>query len=147
MGSFPAAILMGFMNYAKFSGFASRAEYWYWYLFTLLGSIVAIVLDELVFKGASTSDGTRYTYDSSGANYATAYHYVNFQPSIFTLIFALVTLLPSIAITVRRLHDAGYSGLSYFWSFVPIAGPFILLYRLVQPSQHLARDTYGYGQS
>lgn len=120
MGAFPAAIVMGFMNYVKFSGFATRAEYWYWYLFTVLGAILTSLADSALFHMDFGDYGPLY------------------------IIFSLATFLPSLAVAVRRLHDAGYSGLSIFWVFLPIAGPFILLYRLLQPTQHMARETYGY---
>ena len=47
---------------------------------------------------------------------------------------ALALLLPGISVTVRRLHDAGRSGWWWFIGFVPIAGPIVLFYFAVQPS-------------
>ena len=43
--NFGQAIAAGFSNYVKFSGRAIRSEYWYWVLFTVLGSIVAGIID------------------------------------------------------------------------------------------------------
>jgi len=43
-------------------------------------------------------------------------------------VFWLATIVPTVAVTVRLLHDAGYSGWLYLLNFVPFAGiiPFIL---------------------
>ena len=43
--NFVQAISSGFSNYLKFSGRAIRSEYWYWVLFTIVGSIVAGIID------------------------------------------------------------------------------------------------------
>lgn len=54
---------------------------------------------------------------------------------ILLLLYALVALVPSIALTVRRLHDTGRSGWKIFWGLIPYIGGFILLYFWVQDSQ------------
>ena len=43
--SFPQAVSLGFKNYFKFSGRATRAEYWWWFLFTVLAVIGLAVVD------------------------------------------------------------------------------------------------------
>ncbi len=48
---FADAIRAGFANYVTFSGRAQRSAFWYWTLFVLLGSIVAGVLDGIIFSG------------------------------------------------------------------------------------------------
>lgn len=80
--NFQNAIRSGFRNYANFKGRASRAEYWWWGLFTIiLGLAVSVV-----------------------------------SPS-FGDLAALVTLLPSIAVAVRRMHDTDHVG---WFILVPI---------------------------
>ncbi|MCL2304252.1 MAG: DUF805 domain-containing protein, partial [Planctomycetaceae bacterium] len=56
------------------------------------------------------------------------------------LCFGLI--IPSLAVIVRRLHDAGYSGWMYFISLVPFVGGIILLVFLLQDSQP-GRNQYG----
>ena len=52
----------------------------------------------------------------------------------------LATLLPTLAATVRRLHDTDRSGWWYFISFVPMVGGFILLYfSVLEPNPRGAR--------
>ncbi|MCX4956903.1 MULTISPECIES: DUF805 domain-containing protein [Streptomyces] len=85
-------------KYAVFSGRARRQEYW---MFTLFQVAIAIVLMIL--------DGLLGTY-----------------PLLVGLYF-LGTFVPSLAVTVRRLHDLGKSGAWYFIAFVPFIGGIWLL--------------------
>ena len=73
--NFQTAIRSGFQNYANFKGRASRAEYWWWALFTV---ILSILLSSI---NSSLGD-----------------------------LGSLVTLLPSIAVAIRRVHDVDRAG-------------------------------------
>ena len=95
--NFGQAISAGFSNYVKFSGRAIRSEYWYWVLFTVLGSIAAGIIDAVL--GMSIIDG----------------------------LFGLATILPSIAVAVRRLHDLDRSGWWILIGLIPIIGWIILI--------------------
>jgi len=85
---FVGAIKAGFSNYANFRGTASRPEYWYWYLFTFLAGLISSSI-ELVVPFVSISS-----------------------------LFSIATLIPSLAVSVRRLRDAGYSW-TWLLSMVP----------------------------
>lgn len=50
-------------------------------------------------------------------------------------VYSLVSLLPVISMTVRRLHDVGKSGVWGLIILVPIVGVFGYLYLMLQPSQ------------
>jgi uncharacterized membrane protein YhaH (DUF805 family) len=97
---FGEAIRTCFRKYVTFSGRARRSEYWYFYLFTILAGMVASMLDAVVGGAMGATDSFRNT---SGP---------------FAALLNLAVLLPSIAVTVRRLHDTNHSG----WLF----GGFIL---------------------
>jgi uncharacterized membrane protein YhaH (DUF805 family) len=58
-----------------------------------------------------------------------------------SIIIFIVTLIPSLAVFVRRLHDIGKSGWWGLISFVPIANLY-LIYLLVKPSDR-ADNEYG----
>lgn len=45
----------------------------------------------------------------------------------FTTLIAIVTIVPSLALSVRRLHDIGKSGLLLLLAFIPIIGLIILI--------------------
>ena len=69
-----------FKKYAVFSGRARRAEYWYFFLFNILISFAIGLIDGLIRN-----------------------------PLIGTL-WSLVTLVPGVAVSVRRMHDVNKSG-------------------------------------
>ena len=106
---FVDAIKRGFKKYATFSGRASRSEYWWWYLFTFLVYLVLGV--PLYVVGIATSrDGGR----TPGT--------LAIPLIILLTVFALGIIVPSLALTVRRLHDAGYSGLLALLLLIPYVG-------------------------
>ena len=85
--SFHQAVKLGFKNYFKFSGRATRAEYWWWLLFIVLAGIVLAVVDTLT--------GTMGMFGDSG---------------LLGFLFELATLVPSFALGARRLHDITSTG-------------------------------------
>lgn len=82
--NFQEAIQSGFRNYVTFSGRAPRSAFWYWVLFEILVSIVASILDAAVFP---LSDVTP-----------------------LNAIASILLFLPSLAVSVRRLHDIDRTG-------------------------------------
>ncbi len=102
-------------KYATFSGRASRSEYWWW---ELIYFIFGIILEILL---ASTGV---YAAVASGSTYL--------GPGYFVVvgvawIVGLATLVPTLALTWRRLHDTNRSGGFYFIGFIPLVGWIILL--------------------
>jgi len=91
-------------NYANFSDRASRSEYW---LFCLLIFIATIVL--------SIIDGLTGTYNIKSGH------------GLLNTIFSLAAFIPSIAVSVRRLHDVNKSGWWLLISLIPIIGAIWLL--------------------
>jgi uncharacterized membrane protein YhaH (DUF805 family) len=76
-------------NYANFNGRARRSEYWYFTLFSVIISIILIFADQAIGS----------------------------EVGILGLIFSLGTIIPSIAVGVRRMHDVGKSG---WYLLIPI---------------------------
>ena len=68
-------------KYAKFEGRARRKEYWMFILFDFIFAIAAAVLDEILGS----------------------------EP-VISIVYGLVLILPTLAVTVRRLHDTNRSG-------------------------------------
>ena len=95
-------------KYALFDGRASRQEYW---MFTLFNVLALIVLGVIAVVGG----------DKLGAIAVAPY-----------LLYALGTLLPNLAVTVRRLHDSDKSGWMILVSFIPFVGGLILLFFMIQ---------------
>lgn len=109
------AVQACFRRYFDFQGRSSRAEYWWFVLFNLLLSIVTAGFDILVL-GVS-SDG--------------------FLPANTTA--SIITLVPGVAVSVRRLHDVGRSGWWIFIAFT-VVGLIPLLYWACQPGQAEANE-------
>jgi uncharacterized membrane protein YhaH (DUF805 family) len=119
--SFRGAVARGFRKYATFTGRASRSEYWWWTLFTFLTYFVLGLLTYAV--GSVTSrDGGR----TPGL--------VALPLIILFAAFFLGILVPTLALTVRRLHDAGYSGLFALLLLIPYLGSLIILIFALLPS-------------
>jgi uncharacterized membrane protein YhaH (DUF805 family) len=119
--SFGGAIARGFKKYATFAGRASRSEYWWWTLFTFL---TYLVLGLLAFAvGTATSrDGGR----TPGL--------LAIPLIIVFTVFFLGIIVPTLALTVRRLHDAGYSGLFALLLLIPYLGSLIMMIFALLPS-------------
>ncbi|MGR5132452.1 DUF805 domain-containing protein [Vibrio alfacsensis] len=106
-------------NYTGFSGRARRQEYWYFTLVNILVNLVMSIIDRIL-EGALQIE--------------------NF--GLFGVIYALFILIPSIAVTVRRLHDTGRTGWWVLIAIIPIIGFLVMLYFLVQDSEE-GTNQYG----
>ena len=96
--------LLVLKKYVDFSGRARRKEYWMFVLFHVIFVVAAVVIDSLM----------GLTFDASGLG------------AVY-LLYALATLLPGLAVSVRRLHDIGKSGWMILVSLIPIIGGIWLL--------------------
>ena len=72
--------LKALQNYANFEGRATRSEYWYFFLFNLLASIILSIIGRTL------------------------------NMSFISSIYALAVLVPGIAVAIRRMHDVDKSG-------------------------------------
>ena len=103
-------------KFAVFSGRASRSEYWWWVLISVGVAVVLQVLGTLAIGGGFTTPRT----DLREA----------FLPLVPSLVWSLVVLVPSIALTVRRLHDTNRSGWWYLLTLPSLAGAALQLVAL-----------------
>ena len=91
-------------KYAVFSGRARRAEYWYFVLFNIIVAIVLSLIDTLL----GTFDILRGV-------------------GLLSSLYGLAVLIPTLAVTVRRLHDIDRSGWWIFINLIPLIGFIVLL--------------------
>ena len=104
---FAGAIARGFKKYSVFTGRASRSEFWWWYLFI---NLVTFVLGFVgIFTTSRAGDGTL----------GNLLLIIGLVSIILLMVFALGTIVPSLALGGRRLHDAGYSGLFMLLVLIP----------------------------
>lgn len=112
-------------HYADFEGRARRSEYWY---YTLFNAIIMYVLFGMMFLG----DGMIFMY-------------------FIAIIYALATLVPTLAVAVRRLHDVGKSGWFILIGLIPLIGGIWLLVLYVTDSQdgenEYGENTKGFGNN
>lgn len=103
--NFPTAVKTGFRKYYQCSDRASRSEYWYWTLFTVLIPIPFQITDMLVF------------------------HTKVIGP--LEILVSLALFLPSFFVMIRRLHDIDRSG--YWWMIsITVIGIIPLTYWMVK---------------
>ncbi len=117
--------VQAFKQYAEFSGRSGRRDYW---MFILIHTIITIVVTLLA--GLGIMIGILLV---SGALWVAG---VSYYGSItLLLIYYAATLIPSLAIATRRLHDTGYSGRYLLLLFIPIVGAIILFIFTIRGSQ------------
>lgn len=123
---FLGAVKRAFQKYAVFSGRASRGEYWWFTLFTFLAFLVLGIPAGALGTATSTDGGQ--TPGPAGVPFL-----------ILLIVFYLGILVPSLAITVRRLHDAGYSGWLVLLNLVPVGGLVVLIFTLLPTTPAAAK--------
>jgi len=93
-----------FKKYATFSGRARRSEYWFFALFNAIASFLLGFVDGMLgLASAETGLGP------------------------LGGLYALIVLIPSLAVAVRRLHDTDRSGWWLLLVFIPILGAIVLI--------------------
>ncbi len=125
---FREAVSHVFKNYANFNGRARRSEYWYFFLFNWLVGIVATVLLIAISGVGLVGIGYSRAYAAGGA--LSAAGIIGFLYSVY----CLAIILPTIAVTCRRLHDVGKSGAYILIGFIPVVGWIFLLIWMLQDS-------------
>ncbi|MBK7910165.1 DUF805 domain-containing protein [Candidatus Pollutiaquabacter sp.] len=99
-------------QFADFSGRARRKEYWMFALFNVLFTVAALILDKFMDIGFNGS-------------------YIGW----IYILYSLAIFIPSLAVTVRRLHDVGKSGWMYLIILIPIIGAIWLLVLMATDGQ------------
>ncbi len=95
-------------NWKDFAGRSRRKEYWFFILINAIISIGLSIVDQII--------GTANAESGFG---------------VLGTVYALVILVPAIAVTIRRLHDTNKSGWWILIIFIPIIGPLVLLYFMI----------------
>lgn len=108
-------MILPFKRYFDFKGRSRRKEYWMYTLFIILASIVLSIVDSILGLGGSATGDADLSGTSAGASGA-------LSGGLLANIFSLATVIPSIAVGVRRLHDVNRSG---WWILLPL-GPIFL---------------------
>lgn len=98
-------------KYVAFNGRARRTEYWMFTLFNVIASIVLMIIDNVLGTISATTG-----------------------LGLLGGLYTLAILLPSIAVSIRRLHDTDRSGWWLLVALVPFIGGIVLLVFMVMDS-------------
>jgi len=118
------AVKLWLKNWKNFSGRASRSEYWWVYLALVIAMTALMVVLSIVGFGIAAATGGSDT--AIGLALALVYGVMG--------IVGLATIIPSLSLGVRRLHDTNQSGWMYLMELIPSVGPIILLVLMIQAS-------------
>lgn len=137
--SFPQAVKSVLTQYAGFSGRARRSEYWW---FSLFQGVVALVV---LFSAISVALVTSLPATNSPTEADIFALGTAMTAAILLADLVLLSMyLPTLAVSVRRLHDTGRSGWFYLITFIPFVGGILLLVFLCDDSN---RGPNQYGPS
>ena len=92
-------------NWDKFKGRANRSEFWYFTLFYFIFGFILSFID-ILFFGYEPMDPTSF--------------------GVLSTVYNLVLFIPSISVTVRRLHDVNKSAWNFLW-YITIIGVFYII--------------------
>ncbi|WP_109505631.1 DUF805 domain-containing protein [Nocardioides speluncae] len=106
-------------NYTKFDGRAGRNEFWMFFLFHVIIFVVLSIIDSVVLSANGFG--------------------------ILSGLYWLGTIVPSIAVGIRRFHDIGKPGIWILLGLIPCVGGLVLLYFYAQES--VGPNEYGEGPS
>jgi uncharacterized membrane protein YhaH (DUF805 family) len=112
-------MLMPYRRYFDFSGRSRRKEYW---MFLLLFVIVYVVAFALMFAGGYSMSPTMATPGQPAEMGGMA-----MLGAAILGIFVLASLIPAIAVQIRRFHDQDRSGWWILLNFIPYLGSLVVL--------------------
>ena len=108
-------------NYSNFEGRASRAELWYFLLYWCVIYFFIIIIDgQIGYSFLNLEDLPYNEYLPIGKLYSNV--------GILVFFYRPLTLVPSFAVIVRRLHDLNMSGKWAYSFIIPPLGIILLLF-------------------
>ncbi|MFS9143541.1 DUF805 domain-containing protein [Streptococcus infantis] len=110
-----------FKGYVDFTGRSTRSEYWWIWL----GNMILLVPFYSVYFKALANPRNEAVLMALGGI------------AIIYMIFGIALFLPGLALTVRRLRDAGFHWALIFIIFIPMVGPLVLLVLLAMPTKQV----------
>ena len=107
---FGDAVRTCWKKYGDFDGRAVRSEFWWWVLFMVLvqfAAAIALTIVLIIFQNAG---------------------FLQWLSVLIFMVIVLAFIRPSIAVSVRRLHDRDLSGWFYLLGFVPFGGLVLFIF-------------------
>ena len=110
-----------FKGYVDFTGRSTRSEYWWIWLRNM---ILLVPFYSVYFQALANPRNEAALMALGGI-------------AIIYMIFGIALFLPGLALTVRRLRDAGFHWALIFIIFIPMVGPLVLLVLLAMPTKQV----------
>lgn len=107
---FGDAVRTCWKKYGDFDGRAVRSEFWWWVLFMVLVQFAAAIVLTIVL----------IIFQNLG--------FLQWLSVLIFMVIVLAFILPSIAVSVRRLHDRDLSGWFYLLGYVPFGGLVLFIF-------------------
>lgn len=108
-------MILPYRRYFDFSGRSRRMEYWMFALFqVLVSAVIGALFGVSTYQAASFGIGGEFRVVPTGMG------------SLLQNVFGLLSLVPALAVAVRRLHDQDRTGWMLLLVFVPVLGWFAL---------------------
>ena len=120
--------IKGFKYYAVFGGRVNRKEFWFFMLYWAIFYFLMVVTENIM--GLNNIDFSDFSF----AKYIPLLQ-ISKKVGVLTLLYRPITLLPSLSIAIRRLHDRNISG---WWSilFITPFGLFLLIPLIRKGNEH-----------
>ena len=109
-------------GYVDFTGRSTPSDYWFAFSAHALIFFAYLLLDG-VFERILSTTGSRAVFT------------ISLYLLLIFFAYGIVACLPGIALTVRRLRDAGYNWPYIFVAFIPFVGGIILIVLLCKPTK------------
>ena len=133
--SFGEAVKRFFQRYAQFRGYASRSEFWWVALFNgLVGLGIYVLLFMVIGLGGALGGSSDDVGTGTGIGMIVV--------MLLYFAYAIAIFIPGLAITVRRLHDIGKSGLWLLIAFIPGGSIVLLVFYCLESRPDLYRPEW-----
>ena len=109
-------------GYVDFTGRSTPSDYWFAFSAHVLIFFAYLLLD-VVFERILSTTGSRAVFT------------ISLHLLLIFFAYGVAAILPGIALTVRRLRDAGYNWPYIFIPLIPFVGIFIFIFLLCQPTK------------
>ena len=129
-----------FKNYAEFTGRSTRPDYWW----VWLGNLILSIPFWIIYFYTVFLSTVMYSVSDSASE---ATFMVFGLVAIIYVVFYLAILVPTIALTIRRLRDAGFHWAFIFLRFAPMVGGIALLILLAMPTKETEVVNYSEPQA
>ena len=110
--TFGQSVATCFAKYVDFSGRATRPEFWWFFLFNAIATLVASMVDSAVSGRMHLTFGMTWALSADRPAQA---------------LVTLGLLLPNLAVGARRLHDIGRTGWWQLMALIPCLGLIVLV--------------------